>query len=62
LPPLDEGPFPRELSMPPWSWVERIFTMQRWTEMPRDGHFAAMEAPQELAQEVRTFFRPLRRR
>jgi pimeloyl-ACP methyl ester carboxylesterase len=50
------------LSIPPWSWVERIFTMQRWTEMPRDGHFAAMEAPQELAQEVRTFFRPLRRR
>jgi pimeloyl-ACP methyl ester carboxylesterase len=29
--------------------------------MPRGGHFAAMEQPDALAQEVREFFRPLRR-
>jgi pimeloyl-ACP methyl ester carboxylesterase len=62
LPPLGVAQFPRELPMPPRSWVERVFTVQRWTEMPRGGHFAAMEAPQELAQEIRAFFRPLRRR
>ena len=61
LPPLGVAHFPRELPMPPRSWVERVFTVQRWTEMPRGGHFAAMEAPQELAEEIRAFFRPLRR-
>jgi hypothetical protein len=28
--------------------------------MPRGGHFAAMEQPDALAEEVRAFFRPLR--
>jgi hypothetical protein len=27
--------------------------------MPRGGHFAALEEPQLLAQEIREFFRPL---
>jgi hypothetical protein len=30
--------------------------------MPRGGHFAALEQPEALANEVREFFRPLRRR
>jgi hypothetical protein len=29
--------------------------------MPSGGHFAAMEQPELLAQEIRAFFRPLRR-
>jgi pimeloyl-ACP methyl ester carboxylesterase len=28
--------------------------------MPRGGHFAALEQPEALANEVREFFRPLR--
>jgi hypothetical protein len=28
--------------------------------MPRGGHFAAMEEPQLMAEDMRTFFRPLR--
>ena len=28
--------------------------------MPRGGHFAAMEEPELLAEEIRAFFRPLR--
>jgi len=28
--------------------------------MPRGGHFAALEQPDALANEVREFFRPLR--
>jgi len=28
--------------------------------MPRGGHFAAMEEPQLLVEDVRTFFRGLR--
>ncbi|MGY0620566.1 alpha/beta fold hydrolase [Lysobacter sp. A378] len=27
--------------------------------MPKGGHFAAMEQPQLLAEEIRAFFRPL---
>ena len=45
---------PRELA-------EGSFRIERWTEMPRGGHFAALEAPELLAQELRAFFRPLRR-
>lgn len=29
--------------------------------MPRGGHFAAMEEPELLAQDIREFFRPARR-
>ena len=60
LPPLAVARFPRELPMPPREWVERMFDVARWTEMPRGGHFAAMEAPELLAQDIRDFFRPLR--
>jgi len=28
--------------------------------MPRGGHFAAMEGPELLVEDVRAFFRPLR--
>ena len=61
LPPLGLAQFPLELPMPPRSWVERVFTVERWTHMDRGGHFAAMEAPDLLAAEIRDFFRPLRR-
>ena len=52
--------FPRELPTPPRSWVERVFNVQRWTAMPRGGHFAALEQPQLLVEDIRAFFRPLR--
>jgi len=52
--------FPRDLLPPPREWAERFFNVQRWTDMPRGGHFAAMEEPELLAQEIRSFFRPLR--
>ena len=53
--------FPKDLSSPPREWAERFFNVQRWTPMPRGGHFAALEEPELLAQEIRAFFRPLRR-
>jgi hypothetical protein len=34
--------FPADLTHPPREWAERFFNVQRWTEMPREGHFAAM--------------------
>jgi pimeloyl-ACP methyl ester carboxylesterase len=44
----------------PHDLAEHFFDIARWTEMPRGGHFAALEAPQLLADEIREFFRPLR--
>jgi pimeloyl-ACP methyl ester carboxylesterase len=52
--------FPRDISTPPREWAERFFNVQRWTEMPSGGHFAALEEPQRLADDIRAFFRPLR--
>jgi pimeloyl-ACP methyl ester carboxylesterase len=38
-----------------------VFTdIRRWSVMPKGGHFAALEQPELLADEVRAFFRDLR--
>jgi microsomal epoxide hydrolase len=59
--PMGYAAFPREIVRPPRSVAERWYTdIRRWTEMPKGGHFAAMEQPQALAQEITEFFRPLR--
>jgi len=52
--------FPKDISHPPREWAERFFNVQRWTEMTRGGHFAAMEEPALLAEDIRAFFRPFR--
>ena len=53
--------FPAELlSWPPKSYVERVYNVTRWTEMPRGGHFAAMEQPQLLLDDIQAFARTLR--
>jgi len=52
--------FPYEAPAPPREWVERGYDVHRWTAMPRGGHFAAMEEPELLAEDIRAFFRPLR--
>jgi pimeloyl-ACP methyl ester carboxylesterase len=44
----------------PREWVERAYDLKRWTVMPRGGHFAAMEEPELLVEDIRTFFRTLR--
>jgi microsomal epoxide hydrolase len=58
--PVGYAEFPREIVRPPRSLAERVYDIQRWTRMPRGGHFAAMEQPEALAAEIRAFFRPLR--
>lgn len=53
--------FPAEiLAIPPRSLAERFYNIQRWTEMLAGGHFAALEQPQALVEDIRAFFRPLR--
>jgi microsomal epoxide hydrolase len=60
VPPAAFALFPKDISHPPREWAERFFNVQRWTEMPRGGHFAALEEPELLAEDIRKFFRPLR--
>ena len=52
--------FPAEISVPPREWAERSYNVQQWTVMPAGGHFAALEEPDRLVEDVRNFFRPLR--
>ena len=52
--------FPKDLSNPPREWAERFFNVRRWTAMPRGGHFSALEQPELLVEDIRTFFRPFR--
>jgi microsomal epoxide hydrolase len=52
--------FPREMIRPPRAWAEKLYNVTRWTVMPRGGHFAAMEEPQLLVDDIRAFFRALR--
>ncbi len=52
--------FPKEyLEWAPRSYVERIYNIKRWTEMPRGGHFAALEQPDLLITDIREFGRTL---
>jgi pimeloyl-ACP methyl ester carboxylesterase len=59
-PPVAMAVFPKEIPVPPRALAERGYNILRWTVMPRGGHFAAMEQPELLAQDLREFFRPLR--
>jgi len=53
--------FPADLApAPPKEWVERAFNLRRHTVMPSGGHFAALEEPDLLVEDIRAFFRPLR--
>ena len=48
--------FPKEyLEWAPRSYVERIYNIQRWTKMPKGGHFAALEQPDLLIKDIREF-------
>ncbi len=59
-PPVGVAVFPREIYRSPRSWVEPRYNVVRWTEFQKGGHFAAMERPNELLEDVRAFFRTIR--
>ena len=53
--------FPADIApAPPKEWIERAFNLRRHTIMPSGGHFAALEEPGLLVEDIRAFFRPLR--
>ncbi|MEO7206951.1 MAG: hypothetical protein ABI356_13350 [Steroidobacteraceae bacterium] len=52
--------FPKDIGQPPREWAQRFFNVQRWTVMPRGGHFAVMEEAALLAEDFRAWFRQFR--
>jgi epoxide hydrolase len=58
--PVGVAVFPKEPWRVPRHWAEARFNIQRWTEMPKGGHFAAMEQPELLLLDIREFFRGYR--
>jgi pimeloyl-ACP methyl ester carboxylesterase len=57
--PVGVAVFPHDIVLPVRAFVEQAYTVTRWTEFERGGHFAAMEAPDLFAADVRAFFRDL---
>ncbi|HEV2061660.1 MAG TPA: alpha/beta fold hydrolase [Solirubrobacteraceae bacterium] len=53
--------FPKEIFRLPRRVADRRFSdLRHWHELDRGGHFAALEQPEALVEELRTFFRDLR--
>jgi pimeloyl-ACP methyl ester carboxylesterase len=51
--------FPAELTFAPRQSAGRYYDLRRWSVMPSGGHFAAMEEPALLVDDIRGFFREL---
>ena len=50
----------KDIARPKREWAEKIYNITRWTEFDRGGHFASLEEPELLVDDIREFFRPLR--
>jgi pimeloyl-ACP methyl ester carboxylesterase len=57
--PVGVAVFPHDITQSVRPLAERLYDIRHWSEFDRGGHFAAMEAPDLLAGDVRDFFRKL---
>jgi len=55
--PVGFADFPGEILRVPRAFAERAYAIAHWSEMPRGGHFAALEQPDLLARDLWKFFR-----
>jgi microsomal epoxide hydrolase len=54
--PVGYADFPREVAVPPFRWITQTYNVVQKTEMPKGGHFAALEQPDLLLDDIRKFF------
>jgi epoxide hydrolase len=54
--PVAYADFPKEVFASPISWIKQTYNVVQVTEMPRGGHFAALEQPGLLIDDIRKFF------
>lgn len=58
--PIAVAQFPYEIPFPPRSHVAKYLNIVRWTHMQSGGHFAALESPHELTEDIQSFFTSLK--
>ncbi|MXQ53292.1 alpha/beta fold hydrolase [Shimazuella sp. KC615] len=58
--PMGVAVFPYDLALPVRQLVESQYDIVHWTEFDHGGHFAAMEVPDLLTEDLRDFFRRFR--
>ncbi len=58
--PTGHARYPGEIYLSPRAWAERWYPIVHWVDMPRGGHFAAMEQPELFVDDVRAFARRFR--
>ncbi len=51
--------FPKEIPTPPKNYIEKGFNIIHWSELQKGGHFAAMEQPKLLANDIINFFKKI---
>jgi microsomal epoxide hydrolase len=54
--PVGHARYPAEIIKTPRVWAEELYNIQYWNEMPRGGHFPAMEVPDLFVEDLRAFF------
>jgi pimeloyl-ACP methyl ester carboxylesterase len=54
--PVAYADFPKEVFACPFSWITQTYNVVQRTEMPKGGHFAALEQPDLLLDDMRKFF------
>lgn len=57
--PIGYAVFPKEVATPPERWIDPLYNVVQRTEMPKGGHFAALEQPDLMVQDIRRFFAKL---
>lgn len=67
LPPMNKINVPTGLALfhgdvllPPKEWAEKNLNIVHWTEIPKGGHFTAMEEPTLFTEDIRKFYRTFR--
>lgn len=54
--PVAYADFPKEMFACPVRWAKPTYNIVQYTQMPRGGHFAALEQPDLLVNDIRKFF------
>ena len=58
--PVAYAVFPKEVVAAPERWIDLNYNVVQRTEMPRGGHFAALEQPDLTVKDIRLFFAKLK--
>jgi pimeloyl-ACP methyl ester carboxylesterase len=52
--------FAQDILLPPKEWTVKNLNIVQWTEIPRGGHFTAMEEPDLFVEDICKFYRQLK--